>query len=146
MTPALEGARHEGVEDVLGDPYPDHARAEAEHVRVVVGAGGFRGERVGAERGTNAVATVGRDRHADAGATHEQTEAPGVGEHGVRDARRPIRVVGARRVVRPEILDLVPTGGSDFHGRHKPHIALGEGDGTIDMRYATWERLQEKRR
>ena len=45
-----------------------------------------------------------------------------------------------------EILDLVPTGGSDFHGRHKPHIALGEGDGTIDMRYATWERLQEKRR
>lgn len=42
-------------------------------------------------------------------------------------------------------LDLVPTGGSDFHGVHKPHIALGEGDGTIDVRYETWERLRERR-
>jgi predicted metal-dependent phosphoesterase TrpH len=37
--------------------------------------------------------------------------------------------------------DLVPTGGSDFHGAAKPHLALGEGDGTIEVTYETWERL-----
>jgi predicted metal-dependent phosphoesterase TrpH len=39
------------------------------------------------------------------------------------------------------LLDLVASGGSDFHGSVKPHIALGTGDGTIDVRYETWERL-----
>jgi len=43
------------------------------------------------------------------------------------------------------VLDLVPTGGSDFHGANKPHIELGIGDGTIEVRYETWERLLERR-
>lgn len=38
-------------------------------------------------------------------------------------------------------LDLVPSGGSDFHGAAKPHIRLGEGDGTIHVTYGTWRRL-----
>ena len=42
-------------------------------------------------------------------------------------------------------LDLVPTGGSDYHGLHKPYLRLGEGDGSIDVRYATWERLRARR-
>jgi predicted metal-dependent phosphoesterase TrpH len=41
---------------------------------------------------------------------------------------------------------LVASGGSDFHGSNKPHIALGSGDGTIDVAYETWERLKERRR
>lgn len=45
-----------------------------------------------------------------------------------------------------EELGLVPTAGSDFHGAHKPYIALGTGDGTIDVRYETWERLRARRR
>ena len=40
--------------------------------------------------------------------------------------------------------DLVTTGGSDFHGSNKPHIKLGSGDGSIDIRYDTWERLRER--
>ena len=40
-----------------------------------------------------------------------------------------------------EELDLVPSGGSDFHGTAKPHIRLGEGDGSIEVTYDTWERL-----
>lgn len=44
-----------------------------------------------------------------------------------------------------EVLDLVPTGGSDFHGAHKPYVAIGGGDGTIDIPYETWERLREIR-
>lgn len=43
-----------------------------------------------------------------------------------------------------EALDLVATGGSDFHGAHKPHIAIGVGDGTIDVTRETWERLRER--
>jgi predicted metal-dependent phosphoesterase TrpH len=43
-------------------------------------------------------------------------------------------------------LDLVPTGGSDFHGDAKPHCLLGVGDGTIDVRRITWERLAGRRR
>ncbi|MDJ0975335.1 MAG: PHP domain-containing protein [Planctomycetota bacterium] len=45
-----------------------------------------------------------------------------------------------------DALDLVPTGGSDFHGAAKPHIQIGEGDGTIDVRYDTWERLAARAR
>ena len=40
-----------------------------------------------------------------------------------------------------EELDLVGTSGSDFHGSNKPHIKLGEGDGTIRVEYDTWHRL-----
>jgi len=41
--------------------------------------------------------------------------------------------------------DLVPTGGSDFHGRAKPRIRVGVGDGTIDIHRETWDRLLERK-
>jgi len=41
-------------------------------------------------------------------------------------------------------LDLVPSGGSDFHGEHKPRIRLGSGDGTIEMRRETWDALRAR--
>lgn len=41
-----------------------------------------------------------------------------------------------------EELDLVPTAGSDFHGRIKPHVAFGS---LRDGRYWMVERLREKR-
>ncbi len=41
-------------------------------------------------------------------------------------------------------LGLVATGGSDFHGRAKPHVRLGVGDGTIQVTYDTWERLRAR--
>ena len=43
-----------------------------------------------------------------------------------------------------EELDLVASGGSDFHGAAKPDIHIGTGNGTIDVRYETWERLRER--
>lgn len=39
---------------------------------------------------------------------------------------------------------LVATGGSDFHGANKPDIRLGVGDGSIDVRYETWEALRRR--
>jgi predicted metal-dependent phosphoesterase TrpH len=41
--------------------------------------------------------------------------------------------------------DLLPSGGSDFHGDNKPHIRLGAGDGTIEVHRDTWDRLSERR-
>jgi predicted metal-dependent phosphoesterase TrpH len=41
-------------------------------------------------------------------------------------------------------LDLVASGGSDFHGEAKPDIRLGVGNGTIDVPYATWEALRAR--
>lgn len=38
-------------------------------------------------------------------------------------------------------LGLVASGGSDFHGSAKPHLQLGEGDGSIHVTYETWNRL-----
>ena len=41
---------------------------------------------------------------------------------------------------------LLPTGGSDFHGTNKPHIALGRGiDDNLEVPYAYLERLKEVR-
>lgn len=37
---------------------------------------------------------------------------------------------------------LVPTGGSDFHGSNKPHIALGSGTGTLSVPAAWLEGLR----
>lgn len=42
-------------------------------------------------------------------------------------------------------LDLLPSGGSDFHGDTKPHIRLGVGDGSISIGPEVWERLALRR-
>jgi len=42
-------------------------------------------------------------------------------------------------------LDLVPTGGSDYHGGHKPGLALGVGSGGLRVPDSVLERLQALR-
>ena len=45
-----------------------------------------------------------------------------------------------------EELDLIPTGGSDFHGRPKPNVALGTGlNGNVRVPFAFLERMREVR-
>lgn len=63
------------------------------------------------------------------------------------EIQHPTHDKGWRRQFRglAEEFDLVPTGGSDFHGDSKPYIKLGIGDGTIDMTYADWEALAARR-
>ena len=38
---------------------------------------------------------------------------------------------------------LIKTGGSDFHGRNKPQIALGSGTGELNVPYEWLERLKD---
>ena len=40
---------------------------------------------------------------------------------------------------------LLPTGGSDFHGTVKPHIALGAGRGDLAVPYAWLEGIKKLR-
>ncbi len=42
-------------------------------------------------------------------------------------------------------LDLLPTGGSDFHGTVKPEIDLGSGKGNLNLSYSILQALKDKR-
>lgn len=42
-------------------------------------------------------------------------------------------------------LDLLPSGGSDFHGTVKPHIKLGKGRGKLNLPYSLLESMKNKR-
>lgn len=41
-------------------------------------------------------------------------------------------------------LDLMPTGGSDFHAENKPHIKLGEACGGLEIPYSLLETIKSK--
>ena len=41
-------------------------------------------------------------------------------------------------------MDLLPSGGSDFHGENKPSIRLGSGRGNLAISYAVWEALKKR--
>ncbi len=42
-------------------------------------------------------------------------------------------------------LDLLPSGGSDFHGSIKPHIKLGKGRGKLNLPYSLVEAMKNRR-
>ena len=42
-----------------------------------------------------------------------------------------------------EKLYLLPSGGSDFHGRNKPNIHLGSGKSNLAIPYTFWEELKK---
>lgn len=42
-------------------------------------------------------------------------------------------------------LDLLPSGGSDFHGTVKPHIKLGKGRGKLNLPYSLVEDMKNRR-
>lgn len=50
----------------------------------------------------------------------------------------------ARLLALAEEFHLAPSGGSDFHGSNKPHIALGTGTGHLDIPYAILDGLRKK--
>lgn len=41
-------------------------------------------------------------------------------------------------------LGLLPSGGSDFHGKNKPDIYLGSGKNNLAIPYAFWENLKKR--
>ena len=43
-----------------------------------------------------------------------------------------------------EKLHLLPSGGSDFHGKNKPNIHLGRGKSNLAIPYAFWAELKQK--
>ena len=43
-----------------------------------------------------------------------------------------------------EKMHLLPSGGSDFHGRNKPNIGLGRGKGNLEISYRIWEALKQR--
>lgn len=43
-----------------------------------------------------------------------------------------------------EKIGLLPSGGSDFHGKNKPNIHLGSGKGNLAIPYGFWEELRRR--
>lgn len=43
-----------------------------------------------------------------------------------------------------EQIGLLPSGGSDFHGKNKPNIHLGSGKGNLAIPYGFWEELKKR--
>lgn len=43
-----------------------------------------------------------------------------------------------------EKLGLLPSGGSDFHGKNKPNIHLGSGKSNLEIPYAYWDALKKR--
>ena len=39
---------------------------------------------------------------------------------------------------------VLPSGGSDHHGRNKPHITLGKGQGNLAVPESAWEKIFAK--
>lgn len=44
-----------------------------------------------------------------------------------------------------EKMHLLPSGGSDFHGKNKPNIHLGSGKSNLAIPYSFWEELKKRR-
>ena len=43
-----------------------------------------------------------------------------------------------------EKMNLLPSGGSDFHGKNKPNIHLGSGKSNLSIPYSFWEELKKR--
>ena len=41
-------------------------------------------------------------------------------------------------------LGLVISGGTDYHGKNKPHIAIGKGRGELEIPYSVLEGLRQR--
>src|SRR5579875_967371 len=92
-----------GGDNLPGQAGPYHARAQAEHVHVVVLDALMRGVGVMAEAGPYARHLVGHHRGPDAAAAYDDT-APGLaGADGQRHGQGEVRVVAGLLAVRPEI-------------------------------------------
>ncbi len=128
----------EAFDRYLHDGGPAYARAEVpeteEAIREVVAAGG--------------AAVIAHPRSLKLGSKEAYERVfTGYKEAGLAgiEVNHPSQDVNlrARFAELAEKLDLIPTGGSDFHGANKPWIELGKGDGSIEVGYETWDRLRE---
>ncbi|MHC5011257.1 MAG: PHP domain-containing protein [Planctomycetota bacterium] len=129
----------EAFQRYLSDTGPAYVLAEMPHPTAAVRA-------VRAAGGVSSVAhpkQIRLDGRASYAALFSELKAAGL--NGI-EIDHPSHNLAQREMFRSlaDELDLVPTGGSDFHGTNKPHISLGSGDGSIEVLYETWERLRER--
>ena len=96
---------HKRVHNRLRHDRSDQARAEREHIRVVVLAGQLRAYGFGAQRAANAFYFICRKRHADAGSADHNAQITFAVRHRVRGTGGIDRVIGIGFILRAEIYD-----------------------------------------
>src|SRR5436190_4001571 len=105
---ARERRAQEGRDDVLRQRGADDARADAQHVHVVVLDRLVRGVGVVTHRGADAGKLVGGNRHAGAAATDDDAAVGVAVAQRLRDGLSRVGVVAGGGGVRPEIQHRVP--------------------------------------
>ena len=138
MAKGIVKSVNEAFERWIGDDSPayvEKAKLDArEAIALVHGAGGVA---VLAHPGL--LAEKGRDTLV------RELAALGLDGVEVEHSRHPSEVRRRMRALAKE-LDLVETGGSDFHGENKPDVDLGYGvGGNVDVREAVLTALRERR-
>ena len=103
MSASVERSVQKCVHDLQHQPCPDHARAEGDHIRVVVVARRLGAEHIVTERAAYAVHFIGGDRHADPRTADQDTEIALAQRDAFRRRQCVIGVVDGLRAVRPEI-------------------------------------------
>lgn len=93
MTATLELSRQEDVYDVTGQTSANDARANADHVGVIVKPCHARTECVGANRGAHSTVTVGGDGHPDPRPTHQNSACEPSVDDALRKKVREVRVI-----------------------------------------------------
>jgi len=104
---AGEARAEVGGDDLGRGARADHARAEAEHVDVVVLDALVRRMHIVADRGADALHLVGADRGADAGAADHQPALDLARGDGGGDLARDVREVDRRGIVGADVEHLV---------------------------------------
>src|SRR5438270_1263707 len=128
---AVESCPDQGAHQLGGEARPDHPRAQAEHVHVVVLDALVRRVGVVARRGANPADLCGCERGADAGAADENAALRRAARDRLTELACLVRVVDPHGVgVGAEIDGLVTVAAQELeHGLAQVHPPVVEGDG-----------------
>jgi len=108
--------RHKRTHDIERQFNAGHARAETEHVAIVMFATLMRGVSITAKRSANAVDLIRRDRRSHTAAADQNPDVGRTGLHGFSNRLGVVRIiVGNGSVVSAEIRDLVSGRPQFFH-------------------------------
>src|ERR1700730_534719 len=127
---AVESCPEERAHELDGEAGPDHLRAEAEDVHVVVLDALVRGVDVVTDRSADAAHLRGGNRSADAGAADKDAPLRPAALDRLPELPGLVRIIDPHRIrVRPEVDDLVSTGGQLLeHLLPQRHAAVIKSD------------------
>ena len=136
MPPALERRRQKPRDAFFRFRLADKARAQAQHVRIVMLARKLRRQATAAQSRTNARMAIRRDRNPDPRTANRDAELRTPMRDSLRDKPAIIRVIDRLRAIRPQI-ERRETERVHLRHQHRfqrePGMVIGDGDSFIHV-------------